>query len=153
MTDSIVHNIDTILVTQETTEINTIKQFEVLNVSLTDNSKVVNQYVAGEAINGHRAVVIVGSKLYHADCTNLNHINKVIGVSLNAGSINDTISVQSAGDVVQNSWGLTQDSYYYFDNVGMITTIKPTSKFIQILGYAKDSNTLVINKSDSIGLI
>lgn len=143
---------ENIFIVNETSSNDVIKQYEVLNLSLTDNSKIIQQYVAGESINGHRAVVVIDSELFHADSTNISHMNKVIGISLNAGSIGDAVTVQIIGDVYQLGWGLIANSYYYYDSIGLLTTAKPNI-FIQSIGYAKDSNTMIINKSQSIGLI
>ena len=69
-------------------------------VNLTVNSTV--QYIvvpAGEAINGHKVIYVKDNKAYMASNDNLECLNSIAGISINAVSENGLVRIQTTGEL------------------------------------------------------
>ena len=86
--------------------------------------------VAGEFINGHRIVTRMIGSIYHADRETPSHQSQVLGMSLNAGNISDSINIITMGYVNEPSWSWTPDKPLFLNNDGQMTEIPPTSGFL-----------------------
>jgi hypothetical protein len=62
-------------------------------------------YLAAEVISGHRMVVLNTSLgVEYADNTTLDHSTRVLGLSLNAASIGDPVTIAHDVEVTEPSW-------------------------------------------------
>jgi hypothetical protein len=85
---------------------------------------------AGEAIGGHRLVYISSGAVYYASADNLQHLGKVIGVSMNAASIGGPVEIRSVGYLTDNSFAFTDGPIYLGTN-GLLTQDSMVGLFIQ----------------------
>jgi|SRR5271157_1834398 len=103
--------------------------------------------VCGEDIGGNRVVIIdVDGKLYYADKDNLNHINKILGITTQAGMIGTTIQVQSISEMVEPSWNwdVTKPAVYLGNN-GLLTQTVPITGFLLEIGNTSSNISIIIN--------
>lgn len=141
---------DSIIVNEITDSIIT----ESAPVIFTVNSNNIQKdYIAGESILSYKFVVLINDKIYLADKDNINHLNKVTGLALQSGDADDTISVLLHGTANLNLWNLTLNSNYFIDNNGEISPTKPTTGFLQIIGYAQTIDKLFVRITEPIILI
>lgn len=101
--------------------------------------------IAGENLGGNRVVI---NQSTYADNTNLDHIGKVIGITTGAANAGDYVSVQT-GNELEGFFGLSLGPVYLSTN-GTITQTPPTVGFIQQLGTATSSTSMIINISTPI---
>lgn len=100
--------------------------------------------VTGEAIGGHRGVYPSLGVCYYADSSITNQADKLIGVSTEAVDIGEFLNIQSAGELTGFS-GLTSGAAVYLQANGILSSVIPTSGFIQQVGVALTATTLLIN--------
>lgn len=106
----------------------------------TTNS-IINDYIAGDTINGNRVVMLDNNTILHADPTDENNYNKIIGISINSGLVGDTIQVISLGKL--GSFGsLIPNDTYYLDINGLITNTIPTTGLLLEVGVALTTTIL-----------
>jgi len=105
--------------------------------------------IAGETIGGHRGVCSSSNLIYYADNTNLLQVNRLIGISVQAVDIGQQLNIQSAGEITGFT-GLTAGDILYLQTNGVINTTLPTSGFIQQVGIALTSTTILLNIQPSI---
>jgi len=101
------------------------------------------QLIAGENISGNRMIYIKDGKAFYADANNTDCLNKVIGMSLNAATINDTVNIRTFGKINNPNWGLIQNANYLLNTNGEIY-LGGDNNFTQIIGFAIDSENLFI---------
>lgn len=114
-------------------------------------------YPAGQAIGGHRMVVLdaTGQAIY-ASSAIASCANRVLGMSINAASIGDPITVQKFGELVEPSWNWQLDKLVYLSVDGQLTQVTPTQpidKFSLVVGFPISSTSLFINIGFPIILI
>ncbi len=105
-------------------------------------------YTADEIIGGHRAVIIDNNLAYYADNTNLNHINKPIGVSNNASSLGGEVTVVFFGEMEESSWNWNINLPIWISTNGLLTQIPPVTGFSCIIAFPITSIKIFINKQE-----
>jgi hypothetical protein len=128
------------------------------SISFSVNDGIVNigtsniiEGTAGAAIGGHRAVISSAGKIYYADQANLDHVNRILGITLNAAENNAKIKIQNYGELVETSFNFTPDMPVFVGTNGVLTQIIPSSGFIQQIAIALSSTKIFIeNKSPII---
>jgi hypothetical protein len=124
---------------------NTVSLIEVASPIIHETATYTLTLIAGENINGHRAVIVGSDGLaYLADSTDITHAGKVVGISTGAVTTGFEVNIQIAGKLTNPGWGLTPNSNYFFNSNGVLTATMPTG-FVQIVGVAQDSDTLIVN--------
>lgn len=103
-------------------------------------------FIAGETLGVLSVVVSLGGKLYKADPTNSNHLGKVVGVTLQSVSLNDTCKVAIIGTIVDGTW--TSGATYW---VGLNGTLSVTPRAVgaswfQKIGIAHTTGIFVVDK-------
>jgi hypothetical protein len=88
-----------------------------------------------------------------ASSNNQSHFNKVLGFTKNNYSAGDTMIPISQGEITNSNWNLIPGNSYFLGVGGNITNLVPTIGFIQKVGIAKNSNTLIIKLDIPIKLI
>lgn len=83
--------------------------------------------VAGEALGGHRAVIIIDNKAYYADSSNLSHANLIKGVTKFSADINKSITILFYGELELGSWNWNSSKPIILGSNGALTQVCPAS--------------------------
>lgn len=114
------------------------------------------QVLAATAIGGHRAVVLdaTGRAIY-ADNSQLSHMHKVLGMTLNAGVMDDPINVVRYAEITEPSWEWVLDTPVFVGANGVLTQTVPAfpAAFSQIVGFPVSATTLFVTMREPIRLI
>lgn len=124
----------------------TITGYWVLRGNLSGDvsaSELTLMATAGQSISSGRAVVVRSGLLYYFDPTNAADYGRIIGISITAGSIGNTINVQRYGIATMVGWGLTPDARYFASTNGQLSTT-PNAAMTYPVGFAKGVNELFI---------
>lgn len=105
--------------------------------------------IAGENLGGHRAITLSNGLARYADNTSLASVNKVIGITRGSCIVGDIIAIDSIGELNGFS-DLITDMPVYLSINGIVTATIPSVGFIQQLGLAISTTTIVINIQPSI---
>lgn len=105
---------------------------------------------SGEDITSHKPIAIVNNKAYLYDASNILHLHAFSGFSITGALQNEMLTVKQQGIVTLNGWGLTQAQTYLAGVSGNLATINTGLSFTRIIGYAEDSNSLLIIKESPI---
>lgn len=108
--------------------------------------------VAGEVLGSLRAVININSQVFYANNENPLHSNKVIGIVTQAVNINESVTVQTSGEL-EGFFGLTIGEPVYLQSNGTITSVLPVIGFVQQLGIAITTTKILINIQPTITLI
>jgi hypothetical protein len=116
---------------------------------IVDKSEIVARYyTCGEQINSLKVVFVRNGKIYKADSSDWSSIEKLVGITLQAGNENESVLVCVRGEIRNTGWGLIEGSKYFLGANGDITT-NPVGNICEI-GFASDSNTLIFEKGLTI---
>jgi hypothetical protein len=116
---------------------------------IVDKSEIVARYyTCGEQINSLKVVFVSNGKIYKADSSDWATIEKLVGITLQAGNENESVLVCVRGEVRNTGWGLTEGVKYFLGTDGDITT-NPVGNICEI-GFASDTNTLIFEKGLTI---
>jgi hypothetical protein len=114
------------------------------------------QATAGADIGGHRIVVLDSSnKAQYADCTDLGHAQRVVGMTLNAAVADDSVSLQNFGEVTEPTWNWDMTKPVYLGPNGVLTQVVPTveyAKFSLVVGFPSSPKSLFVNIREPIFL-
>ncbi len=107
-------------------------------------------FTTGAAVGGQRAVVTQSDgTIVHADASDITHANKIIGISVTAGSPASLISVLKSGKLTEGSFSFTPDLPIFVDTSGsgVLTQVTPSSPsvFSRAIGFAISATTIFIN--------
>ena len=105
-------------------------------------------YVAGEIIGGHRAVIINNNLAYYTDCTNLDHINKPIGISSNASISGGNVTVVFYGEMEESSWNWDITKPIWISINGLLTQTPPETGFSCIIAMPIITTKIFIEKQE-----
>lgn len=114
------------------------------------DDKLVEQFVAGEVLNGHRFIYINNGKAYKAANNNYDCYNKVIGMTLNAALEDELVNVRQSGKVTQAGWGLVPNTLYYLGLDGLMTPYEDADGLGLCVGYSISENDFIINIREDI---
>ena len=105
----------------------------------------------GEAVGGHRAVIISDSAAFYADADNVAHAGRVAGITSQAGGAGASVLVQSSGPMTEPSWGWTPNGDIWLGLNGLLTQIPPgAAAFAQRLGYATSPTSIWVEISEPV---
>lgn len=105
-------------------------------------------YTAGEILGGHRSVIIDNNLAYYADCTNLNHINKIIGISNNASILGGEVTVVFFGEMEESSWSWDITKPIWISTNGLFTQTPPETGFSCIIAMPITTTKIFIEKQE-----
>jgi Major tropism determinant N-terminal domain len=101
------------------------------------------QATAGEALGGHRVVVLTPSGLMYASATNINHVNRIVGITLSAYSSGVPAYYTREGIVTEPSWTWNTTSPIYLADTGLLTqTPVNTTGFVMIVAMPLTSTSI-----------
>lgn len=107
-------------------------------------------FTTGEALGGHRMVVLIDDKLYYADQSNISHMGLVRGMTLGAASTGASIQIQTSGVLTEPSWNYTPNLPLYLGTNGLITTIPPSSGFVLEIGQTISATKIFLQTGQAL---
>lgn len=147
------------LVVDETSQELVISEEGISALEITPDAMVVNNtfvgagvvlnFTAGEALGGHRAVVVQNDEAFYADATTLPHAGQVVGVTTHAASSGQSIEVQYAGEMEEPSWAFSPGAVY-IGPTGTLAQTRPTTGWVMNIGIATAPTKLSINRTIAI---
>lgn len=114
-----------------------------------------NVYRAACLLGGHRIVYLEDAgqvAVAYADNTNFDHLNRVVGVTVESALAGTPIMVQYQGLLTDPAFTFVEGPVYIGSNGGMTQT-QPTTGFLQILGIAINTTTLFLHLQEPIRLL
>ena len=109
------------------------------------------QKTAGEALGGHRAVVLNGSgQAIYADRSTPSHAHKVLGITTGAASSGASVTIRTRGEMTEGSWAWTLDQPIFLSTSGLLTQTAPTSGFVARIGFPINATTIYIDIHQTI---
>jgi hypothetical protein len=118
-------------------------------LTLTDPlcTVAVNVSTAGEVLPSPYKVVYSDNSgtVSIADSSDINHMNRVMGIALNAAGGAGIAMVQRRGKLTEATWSWTLGRSIFFDANGDLTQTPPTSGFWMILGRPITSTQIEVN--------
>lgn len=108
---------------------------------------------AGDTISAHKLLVLRNGLLYPADPALESDSSKVVGISITAASVGNTVAYVNGGDVTAGSF--TQDQRYYAGLAGALSTspLALGAAWRKSIGIGKSSSVLSVNLAPSILLL
>lgn len=102
----------------------------------------VASHTAAASIPGERVVTLNSSGLLVLASPGLSI---PLGMSTNAGNIGQSVSVRTSGKLYSAALSLTPGLLVFLAASGTLTQTPPTSGYSQVIGFATDVNTLILN--------
>jgi hypothetical protein len=131
-----------VTITEEKLNVNTndkvsVKIGDVISLTSSQINTIVKSYKCGEAIGGHKVVYLEGDKIYIADYLNLNIVNKIVGVTRQAGNIDDYVEVVIFGELAYD-FATDAGDYYLFTAGALQTAIANNGVIVKIGKYVQE---------------
>jgi hypothetical protein len=114
-----------------------VKIGDVISLTSSQINTIVKSYKCGEAIGGHKVVYLEGNKIYIADYLNLNIVNKIVGVTRQAGNIDDYVEVVIFGELAYD-FATSAGDYYLFTAGTLQTAIANNGVIVKIGKYVQE---------------
>lgn len=117
------------------------------NVKANTGASYNKQYVAGENLTPGQPVYLnSSSKWVRASTSNATTANAA-GITLNTAAANQTMTVQTAGNITIGATVSPGKIYAVSSNTGLICLDSDltTGDYVTVLGYANTNTTLMIN--------
>lgn len=109
------------------------------------------QKIAGEALGGHRAVVLNGSgQAIYADRSTPSHAHKMLGITTGAASSGASVTIRTRGEITEGSWAWTLDLPIFLGTSGQLTQTAPASGFVARIGFPINATTIYIDIHQTI---
>ena len=106
-------------------------------------------YSAAQPISGHRAVMLNGAgEVTYPSAANLSDASLVLGVSTNAASTGQAVTVVRTGEVTEPSWNWVGRNPVYLGIDGVLTQnvpVLPASLFSLVIGIPISPTKLFVN--------
>lgn len=107
------------------------------------------QYLAQTALGGHRIVMLNNlGKVEYAFNDNFAHLDRIIGMTIGAASLDALTNVLNIGELSEPSWSWVLNLPIYLGVNGLMTQVEPVfpgSLFSVIVGFPITANTIFIN--------
>lgn len=108
--------------------------------------------VAGEALGGHRAVRLVSGQAFYADQGNPAK-TAVIGITTGAANLGATVTIATAGEIIEPSWSWTPQQAVFLSTNGVLTQTPPMSGALIEVGLATAATKLHVRIQPKINLV
>ena len=109
-------------------------------------TSILVPYILGEVIgSGFLVYQDLNGKIYKFNSSDLNLYNKSLGITNQAGILNDVVDVVIHGQCSQMGGLVTGDLYYAGSVLGTVTNIPPILNIFQTVGIAKNTTTIILN--------
>lgn len=117
----------------------------ILYIKVPQDFTNTTAFVTSENINIHRLVAVnADGTIRYASNDDLTTMNRVIGLSLQSVNMGGYCEVLRHGEVHDSSFNFSGTNLYVGVN-GMITTIPPTSGYLQVVGTVINATTIYID--------
>lgn len=103
-----------------------------------------------QAIGGTRAIASIEGYARYADSNNPDLV--AIGLSQGAVSVGEEVTIQQFGKMVMTGAGYTVNKPVYVDSNGTLTQTPAGTEYVQKVGIAHNSETLIVDVSQPIFL-
>jgi len=107
------------------------------------------EVTAGEALGGHRAVVVANNEAFYADPSSPSQAGQYVGITSNAAQLGDPVQVNFTGEMTESSWSWAPGSIYVGAN-GTLTQTRPTTGWVLNIATALEPTRVLINKTVAI---
>lgn len=115
------------------------------------NDSVDIELTAGQDVLAYTVITTnLSGQAVPASADNLNHINRIIGVSQTSATTGQTTSVRKTGVLTNQGWNFTPNQLLYLGLNGDIVTNPNLGAFSTYIGYALTANKILINIGRSI---
>jgi hypothetical protein len=88
----------------------------------------------------------------YADSSNLQHMQNVLGLSINAVTDNSYVTIRTSGYLEEPGWNWTPYVPVFLGTNGNLTQVPPTSGFSLVVASVLSPTKLLINIKESIAL-
>lgn len=95
------------------------------------------------------AFAVVTSSGRNADSSSLASVGRVAGINLSAVGAGETMNVTNVGEVTNLGWAWTAGDVVFLNGTVLSTTV-PGTGFIQRIGTARNSTTLIVELGEPI---
>lgn len=119
------------------------------------NEAVNAQYIAAEALGGHRVIVTnEDGEAVYADNTNEDHATMATKITTGAAILGDEVQAQLVGQMTELSWNWTPRASLYVGSNGMLTETPPSSPavFSKVVAVAETATRILIVQEPPIML-
>lgn len=118
------------------------------------NDATTIQIEAGEAIGGHRAVVLYSNKAFYATNTNPSHAHAISGISAGAANIGSNVVIKRDSIVIEPSWNWVEKQPIFLGSNGSLTQTPPVNPaaFSCIIGWAITQTSMFVQIQSPIFL-
>jgi len=122
-----------------------------LQTSVTVNAGTDKMTItAGENISSSNVIMIKDGLAYKYQPSDVANYGKAVGIAKNAVSAGGQVNIILGGKLSLSGWGLTADEIHYAIDDGGLSTTPPTTGLLSQIGYAKDTDTLIIEINEPI---
>ena len=109
---------------------------------------------AGETISAFRVIMSDISGIgWVADSTDVSQIAQILGVSTSVATVGNNITLVTDGELTTPGFTWTMDKHIYFDSLGRLTQIPPSSGFSMIIGHPTSEESINVRFHQPIKLI
>jgi hypothetical protein len=109
------------------------------------------QREAGETLSALRAVYELDGQVFYLDYRDSDHIELLLGITLNAGQLGEPLNVQRSGVLDDAGWSWVLGPVW-LGAAGALTQAPPSDGYHLLLGAAVASTRLLINLQPPIKL-
>ena len=114
---------------------------------------VVVLCTAGEALGGHRVVVLNASaEAVYASNAVPEHLHKVLGLTTGAVIFGAEATVQTGGEMTEPSWSWTLDAPIFLGASGLLTQTPPVSGFLLVVAFPVTATKIFIKLREPLAL-
>ena len=116
--------------------------------TISGKLKDITSYIAGENVEKYNVVKMNDDgKVVKASYLDLVDKERIVGIILDSGNMNDIINIQSFGRLSNDLWNWDTTKPIFLGDNGQITQDVPSSGFLLRLGNVISSDEILINIS------
>lgn len=109
------------------------------------------QRIAGQVLSALRIVYEQDGLVYLMSPADADHIDQLLGITLNAAGAGDELNVQRTGELNDASWSWAPGRIW-LGAAGSLTQTPPASGFDVLIGAAVSATRIILNIQDPIEL-
>ena len=114
---------------------------------------VVVLCTAGEALGGHRVVVLNASaEAMYASNAVPEHLHKVLGLTTGAVILGAEATVQTGGEMTEPTWAWALDAPIFLGANGLLTQTPPVSGFLLVVAFPVTATKIFIKLREPLAL-
>ena len=108
---------------------------------------------AGEPLLKNRVVALVGSSLFLASSSNLDHSNSLLGITVHSAEFNTKAQITLEGLAQDESWDWSSTNPVLLGLNGQLTQVAPITGFMKVVGKPISKTQIIFRPETSIILI